>query len=294
MLPYFLEYEQTLKEKEKTYIFRLRPFHLSEKNVLDMNEEEILKFFKFSITTNTNIKSTLKSYLQWLKRTHGADIKDAFYLISNLDTDPDYNEQYFFSLDELLDEVERVEEEILDSLENARPLAADTDLIKTQELFTRLKAVYVFLWHGLSYEDMTTVCISDIVNNGFFVPAWNEEVTIEPEYIAKRVIQILKDTDQTEYESKEGSDNLFKTDKINILRNLAFLTFGGSCPDKRFYKNNIGLAGIYDRFNRWEMLNNRELTGKDCDIITKLSHGKIAKSQTVVKLNDYHKYLREL
>lgn len=298
MLPYFHEYEKTLKEKEKIYIFRLRSFNLAEKNILEMNEDELSQFFTFSMTTNANVKSTLKLYLQWIKNTYNADIKNTFYLLSRLDTDPDYYDQYFFSLEELLDEVEQVEEETLDAYETPKSAAAgvevQSNMIKAQEMFTRLKAVYIFLWHGLSYDDMTTVCIKDISEKGFFVPAWGEEVIIEPEYIAKRAVQILKDTEQTEYESKEGSNNLFKTDKVSILRNLAFLTFGGSCPDKRFYKNNVSLAGVYARLNRWEMLHNRELTSKDYDIVTDLSHGKIAKSQVVVKLNDYHKYLREL
>lgn len=297
MLPYFHEYEQSLKEKEKIYAFRLRSFHLAEKNILEMNEDELSQFFHFSLTTNANVKSTLKLYLQWLRKTYNADIKDVFYLLSHLDTDPDYYEQYFFSLEELLDEVEQVEEETLDEYENVLSSGNTTfqsNARKAQEMFTRLKAVYIFLWYGLSCEDITTVCISDISENGFFVPSWNEKIKIEPEYITRRVIQILRDTDQTAHESKERSDNLFKTDKVSVLRNIAFLAFGGGCPDKRFYKNNIGLAGTYDRLKRWETLNNRELTGKDCDIVSDLSHGKIAKSQVVAKLSDYHKYLQML
>mgnify|MGYP006990149595 CR=1 FL=1 len=56
-----------------------------------------------------------------------------------------------------------------------------------------ISALYVFFIHCkynfnvdftfAFYDDMTTVCIKDISEKGFFVPAWGEEVIIEPEYI---------------------------------------------------------------------------------------------------------------
>lgn len=289
MLPHFHEYE---KEAIEAYITRLKPLNMDEKNILEVDAEYLKKFFKYSYTTNANIKSALNSYIEWLKAHYDDDIKEIIYTLHCMTANDNYNPEVFLSLQEMLDEMDIIEEKIMGKIQIA-PTTDDTDKnpLRTMQVnLLRLKGMYILLWHGLQYTDMTTIYRDNVKNGSIFIPSWDKEIQLDDSSDCNEIIQRIKNTDMSWV---DGTDNFLKSDREKTLRNLTFLTIG-RVEDKRFYKNNIQKAGYFYRFDQWERRNNRVLTSADVDIIMELTRNLIAKSQITVKLAEYKKYIANI
>lgn len=287
MLPHFHEWE---KEAIETYAMRLKPLNMDKKNILEVDAEYLEKFFKHSYTTNANIKSALVSYIEWLKSHYDDDVKEIIYTLHCITANDNYNPEVFTNLQEMLNEMDMLEEQIMGKIQNV-PTTDDANKnpLRTMKVnLLRLKGIYILLWYGLQYADMTTIYRDNISDGSIFVPSWNKEIQLDEN--SNCIIQRIKNTDMSWI---DGTDNFLKSDKEKTLRNLTFLTIG-RVEDKRFYKNNIQKAGYFYRFDQWERQNNKVLTAADADIVMELTAGLIARSQVTVKLAEYKKYITNI
>lgn len=291
MLPHFSDYitfKNGVKSKEKDdiYVTRLKLINKDEKNILEMKEGDLKKFFIYSLSTNFNIKSSLRQYLEWLKTNYGEDISEIKYVLSCLKFDDDYSEKLFYDIDSLLHEVDTIEEEVFEMI---IPDDKNKDEIRTRRAnFMRLRVIYILLWMGLNFEDMVAIYKHHIKNGKVYVPTWEREFEFDPNSSCNQVVEEALMSDLSFING--NSENLLRTDSVRTLSNVSYLAIG-RVDDKRLHKNNVKKAGYFARFNEWEKRNNRQLCVSDDEIILELSRWQIAKSQISVKLTEYRKYL---
>lgn len=250
MLPYFKEYCEYCENNAslRIYSVRLRKLNNIDEDVLEMSAEQIANAINAkasSITTLNGTYSAFEDYLMWLNRTYNEPIPDIYYqlkrlrkIASNICID-NYNEVIFSNFEELKKALSKAEDEYAYMQELELSEKKLNGLYLVQKKFN---AYVVFIWNGLTEEEMLKLKLRDIlliikkkqivVDDKIYNISDDEIEFLTEAYQSAIDIQ---ETDNNRPYKKRGYkrkrkawtyDNLFNASNVKYLKDLTFRALG--------------------------------------------------------------------
>lgn len=311
MLPYFDEYDKYCENSVglRIYSVRLRKLNNIEENVLEMSAEQIADVFKAketSIATLNGSYSAFEDYLMWLNRTYNESISDIYYqlkrlrkIASNICIN-NYNEVIFSNFAELKKALLKAEDKyaFMQELELSEKKLDGLYLVQK-----KFNAYVVFIWNGLTEEEMLKLKLSDILSiikkKQIVVDDKIYNISDDEIDFLSEIYQIAIDIQKADvykkrkYKRKYKAwtyDNLFNTENVGYLKNLSFCALG-KLSDSNLSKWTIKKSGIFYRMYNYEIKNNYSFSllhsNKACAELFNISNSKAAR--LVAEYNKFKK-----
>lgn len=312
MLPYFDEYCDRCEKSAslKVYVLRLRKLNVIKENVFDMSAEEIVDIIDAKNTKPSTLNafySSFDDYLMWVHRTYNVSIADIYYQLNRLRElatkicNSNLNEILFSDFTELKKALLKAEDEESSIKEHE---------LSEQELDTlylnqkKYNAFIVFVWNGLSDEEMMSLTLKDaitIITSGQ-ITVGDKTYTIseDEKELLNEAYQSIMDIKESEkhrpykksrYKRKREDwtyDNLFNTTSKKSLNNFRYLAIG-RVSDPRLNKPTIIKSGIFYRMNQYEKENDYLFFGMEgSETYKKLSGVSSSTAQRIV--SEYNEY----
>lgn len=312
MLPYFKEYSEYCENSVslRMYSIRLRKLNNIEENVLKMSAEQIADIINAKnakLSTLNGTYSAFEDYLMWVNRTHNEPIPDIYYQLNRLRElateicNNNLNETLFSNFAELKKVLLQVEDEESSIKEHE---------LSEQELDTlylnqkKYNAFIVFVWNGLSDEEMMSLTLKDVITiiTSGQITVDNKTYTIseDEKELLNEAYQSIMDIKESEkyrpykksrYKRKREAwtyDNLFNTTSKKSLNNFRYLA-AGRVSDPRLNKPTIIKSGIFYRMNQYEKENDYLFFGMEgSETYKKLSGVSFSTAQRIV--SEYNEY----
>lgn len=312
MLPYFDEYCDRCEKSVslKVYVLRLRKLNVIKENVFDMSAEEIVDIIDAKNTKPSTLNafySSFDDYLMWVHRTYNVSIADIYYQLNRLRElatkicNSNLNEILFSDFTELKKALLKAEDEESSIKEHE---------LSEQELDTlylnqkKYNAFIVFVWNGLSDEEMMSLTLKDIITiiTSGQITVGDKTYTIseDEKELLNEAYQSIMDIKESEkhrpykksrYKRKREDwtyDNLFNTMSKKSLNNFRYLAIG-RVSDSRLNKPTIIKSGIFYRMNQYEKENDYLFFGMEgSETYKKLSGVSFSTAQRIV--SEYNEY----
>lgn len=312
MLPYFDEYCDRCEKSVslKVYVLRLRKLNVIKENVFDMSAEEIVDIIDAKNTKPSTLNafySSFDDYLMWVHRTYNVSIADIYYQLNRLRElatkicNSNLNEILFSDFTELKKALLKAEDEESSIKEHE---------LSEQELDTlylnqkKYNAFIVFVWNGLSDEEMMSLTLKDVITiiTSGQITVGDKTYTIseDEKELLNEAYQSIMDIKESEnhrpykksrYKRKREDwtyDNLFNTTSKKSLNNFRYLAIG-RVSDPRLNKPTIIKSGIFYRMNQYEKENDYLFFGMEgSETYKKLSGVSFSTAQRIVfEYNEY-------
>lgn len=278
MLPYFKEYSEYCENgvSLRMYSIRLRKLNNIEENVLKMSAEQIADIInakKTSMATLNGTYSAFEDYLMWVNRTHNEPIPDIYYqlkrlrkIASNICID-NYNEVIFSNFAELKKALLKAEDEYISMQELELSEKKLNGLYLVQNKYN---AYVVFIWNGLTEEEMLKLKLSDILSI-----IMKKQIVVDDKIynISDDEIEFLteayqsaidiQETDNNRPYKKRGYkrkrkawtyDNLFNADNVKYLKDLTFRALG-KLSNLSLSRWTIRKSGMFYQMHNYEIEN---------------------------------------
>lgn len=312
MLPYFDEYCDRCEKSAslKVYVLRLRKLNVIKENVFDMSAEEIVDIIDAKNTKPSTLNafySSFDDYLMWVHRTYNVSIADIYYQLNRLRElatkicNSNLNEILFSDFTELKKVLLKAEDEESSIKEHE---------LSEQELDTlylnqkKYNAFIVFVWNGLSDEEMMSLTLKDVITiiTSGQITVGDKTYTIseDEKELLNEAYQSIMDIKESEkhrpykksrYKRKREAwtyDNLFNTTSKKSLNNFRYLAIG-RVSDPRLNKPTIIKSGIFYRMNQYEKENDYLFFGMEgSETYKKLSGVSFSTAQRIV--SEYNEY----
>lgn len=312
MLPYFDEYCDRCEKSVslKVYVLRLRKLNVIKENVFDMSAEEIVDIIDAKNTKPSTLNafySSFDDYLMWVHRTYNVSIADIYYQLNRLRElatkicNSNLNEILFSDFTELKKALLKAEDEESSIKEHE---------LSEQELDTlylnqkKYNAFIVFVWNGLSDEEMMSLTLKDIITiiTSGQITVGDKTYTIseDEKELLNEAYQSIMDIKESEkhrpykksrYKRKREDwtyDNLFNTMSKKSLNNFRYLAIG-RVSDSRLNKPTIIKSGIFYRMSQYEKENDYLFFGMEgSETYKKLSGVSLSTAQRIV--SEYNEY----
>lgn len=312
MLPYFDEYCDRCEKSAslKVYVLRLRKLNVIKENVFDMSAEEIVDIIDAKNTKPSTLNafySSFDDYLMWVHRTYNVSIADIYYQLNRLRElatkicNSNLNEILFSDFTELKKALLKAEDKESSIKEHE---------LSEQELDTlylnqkKYNAFIVFVWNGLSDEEMMSLTLKDVITiiTSGQITVGDKTYTIseDEKELLNEAYQSIMDIKESEkhrpykksrYKRKREAwtyDNLFNTTSKKSLNNFRYLAIG-RVSDPRLNKPTIIKSGIFYRMNQYEKENDYLFFGMEgSETYKKLSGVSFSTAQRIVfEYNEY-------
>lgn len=312
MLPYFDEYCNRCEKSAslKVYVLRLRKLNVIKENIFDMSAEEIVDIIDAKNTKPSTLNafySSFDDYLMWVHRTYNVSIADIYYQLNRLRElatkicNSNLNEILFSDFTELKKALLKAEDEESSIKEHE---------LSEQELDTlylnqkKYNAFIVFVWNGLSDEEMMSLTLKDVITiiTSGQITVGDKTYTIseDEKELLNEAYQSIMDIKESEkhrpykksrYKRKREAwtyDNLFNTTSKKSLNNFRYLAIG-RVSDPRLNKPTIIKSGIFYRMNQYEKENDYLFFGMEgSETYKKLSGVSFSTAQRIV--SEYNEY----
>lgn len=312
MLPYFDEYCNRCEKSAslKVYVLRLRKLNVIKENIFDMSAEEIVDIIDAKNTKPSTLNafySSFDDYLMWVHRTYNVSIADIYYQLNRLRElatkicNSNLNEILFSDFTELKKALLKAEDEESSIKEHE---------LSEQELDTlylnqkKYNAFIVFVWNGLSDEEMMSLTLKDVITiiTSGQITVGDKTYTIseDEKELLNEAYQSIMDIKESEkhrpykksrYKRKREAwtyDNLFNTTSKKSLNNFRYLAIG-RVSDPRLNKPTIIKSGIFYRMNQYEKENDYLFFGMEgSETYKKLSGVSFFTAQRIV--SEYNEY----
>ena len=312
MLPYFDEYNDRCEKSSslKVYALRLRKLNVIEENVFDMSAEEIADIIDAKNAKPSTLYafySSFGDYLMWVHRTYDVSIADIYYQLNRLRElateicNDNLNETLFSDFTELKKVLLQVEEEIASIKEYELSERELNTLYLNQKKYN---AFIVFVWNGLSDEEMMSLTLKDVitiitsgqitVGDKTYTISEDEKELLNESY--QSIIDIKESEKHRPYKKNKYKrkreawtyNNLFNTMSKKSLNNFKYLAIGRA-SDPRLDKPTIIKSGIFYRMNQYEKENDYLFSGMDgFETYKKLFGVSFPTAQRIV--SEYNKY----
>lgn len=316
MLPYFDEYCDRCEKSAslKVYVLRLRKLNVIKENVFDMSAEEIVDIIDAKNTKPSTLNafySSFDNYLMWVHRTYNVSIADIYYQLNRLRElatkicNSNLNEILFSDFTELKKALLKAEDEESSIKEHE---------LSEQELDTlylnqkKYNAFIVFVWNGLSDEEMMSLTLKDVITiiTSGQITVGDKTYTIseDEKELLNEAYQSIMDIKESEkhrpykksrYKRKREAwtyDNLFNTTSKKSLNNFRYLAIG-RISDPRLNKPTIIKSGIFYRMNQYEKENDYLFFGMEgSETYKKLSGVSFSTAQRIV--SEYNEYKQSM
>lgn len=316
MLPYFDEYCDRCEKSAslKVYVLRLRKLNVIKENVFDMSAEEIVDIIDAKNTKPSTLNafySSFDDYLMWVHRTYNVSIADIYYQLNRLRElatkicNSNLNKILFSDFTELKKALLKAEDEESSIKEHE---------LSEQELDTlylnqkKYNAFIVFVWNGLSDEEMMSLTLKDVIT---IITSGQITVGDKTYTISEDEKELLNETYQSIMDIKESEkhrpykksrykrkrkdwtyDNLFNTMSKKSLNNFRYLAIG-RVSDPRLNKPTIIKSGIFYRMNQYEKENDYLFFGMEgSETYKKLSGVSFSTAQRIV--SEYNEYKQSM
>ncbi len=278
MLPYFKEYCEYCENNAslRIYSVRLRKLNNIDEDVLEMSAEQIANAINAkasSITTLNGTYSAFEDYLMWLNRTYNEPIPDVYYqlkrlrkIASNICID-NYNEVIFSNFAELKKALLKAEDEYISIQELELSERSLNGLYLVQKKFN---AYVVFIWNGLTEEEMLKLKLNDILSiikekqivvDGKIYNISDDEIRLLTEAYQSAID--IQETDNNRPYKKRGYkrkrkawtyDNLFNASNVKYLKDLTFRALG-KLSNLSLSRWTIRKSGMFYQMHNYEMEN---------------------------------------
>lgn len=230
-------------------------------------------------------RSSVVKYLKWLYNTHGIETYKLNFEVKQLQpSEMEFENLYFFSLEDLHNTVNRRMEEVIK--------------INKVSDFEGLRIFFLLQWYGITAEEFCSINLSDVSTNKIFIPLTNRVVILDNR--TSDIVLNYKNT--TSYIDEMGRNIMYKQNtllrtkkhqdvNVKTLSNVK-TKFMKVCKDKRFKQNRISDSARYYELTEIEKKLGRDVDTNDKDLILQVFDRK----KTMVDiLADFKKYksLRE-
>lgn len=316
MLPYFKEYSEYCENgvSLRMYSIRLRKLNNIEGNVLKMSAEQIADIInakKTSMATLNGTYSAFEDYLMWVNRTRNEPIPDIYYqlkrlrkIASNICID-NYNEVIFSNFAELKKALLKAEDEYISMQELELSEKKLNGLYLVQNKYN---AYVVFIWNGLTEEEMLKLKLSDILSiimkkqivvDDKIYNISDDEIEFLTE--AYQSVIDIQETDNDRPYKKGGYkrkrktwtyDNLFNADNVKYLKDLTFRALG-KLSDSSLSKWTIRKSGMFYQMHNYEIENDYSFSRvHSYKVCAELFDIPISKASRLV--NEYNKFRKSV
>lgn len=251
-----------------------------DKNLHEMTVEEIKDYLKKDGRRGFTLKkSAICTYLKWLYKEYGVDVVELNFEISNIGcSDLEYEDMYFYSLDDLFKGVEIC--------------FAEAELTMEKTDFDGFKVFCLLQWYGVTMDEFISIKLNDVKYNKIFIPLTNRTIVIDDktadiidEYKRKtgevRTKKLLEYKQDTLYRTVSSSEIDRRT-----IENIKY-KFAKACGDPRFAKKRIYNSGKYYLLLELENKLKRNIGLSDNDLISQI-YGKTPHMWSLI--TDFNEY----
>lgn len=278
MLPYFKEYSEYCENSVglRMYSIRLRKLNNIEENVLKMSAEQIADIIdakKTSMTTLNGTYSAFEDYLMWVNRIYNEPIPDIYYQLKRLRKIAsticidNYNEVIFSNFAELKNALLKAEDEYAHMQEFELSEKKLNGLYLIQKKFN---AYVVFIWNGLTEEEMLKLKLNDILSiikekqivvDSKIYNISDDEIKLLTEAYQSAID--IQETDNDRPYKKRGYkrkckawtyDNLFNASNVKYLKDLTFRALG-KLSNLSLSRWTIRKSGMFYQMHNYEIEN---------------------------------------
>ena len=278
MIPHYDEFLDACSERvAQSCEKRFLPIEESEKNFLDMDENDLLPIFKRSKHTNIITKSLLISLVNFLKDEHENTI-NINYVVKNLEfAFPKHI--YVSNLEELYSLISKAEDKYISEVQSEISYLKMNSLLFDQ---AKYELFVLFLWKNINYNEMLKIKKTDVSEKNHTV-----YLSVSDEYIKFsddewNIYLKIRDKLMSHYRNK--NDGILETNSKKVMLNLPYLSIGSHCLNKINLKN-IQKAARFNAMREYEMKTGVAFDG---------GNGNIMEINNVIRCNLSESRLRAL
>lgn len=319
MLPYFDEYCDRCEKSVslKVYVLRLRKLNVIEENVFDMSAEKIANIIDAKNAKPSTLNafySSFEDYLMWVHRTYNVSIADIYYQLNRLRElatkicNSNLDETLFSDFTELKKALSKAEDEYAYMQELELSEKKLNGLYLVQKKFN---AYVVFIWNGLTEEEMLKLKLRDIlliikkkqivVDDKIYNISDDEiEFLTEAYQSAINIQKIDNDRPYKKrgYKRKRKAwtyDNLFNADNVKYLKDLTFRALG-KLSNLSLSRWTIRKSGMFYQMHNYEIENDYSFSQVHSDkVCAEYFNVSISKAcRLVTEYNNFRKSVEKV